>query len=167
MAQPEPVIRTDIRFDPEKLREVFKATSDLPRKHHAVAVTSKPGSTDPLLEGTAATPEEEMEFSVINDEFRGTYLETVLNALPFRFGRTRLMTIPSQKCYPVHADSSIRYHIALDTHPFTYLLFPTLEKMYHIPEDGTMYRMDARHPHTATNCGPFDRTHLVIISDEP
>ena len=166
MNQKDLIMRTEVRFDRDRLFEAFQATADLPRRHHAVAVTSKPGSADPLLDGTAAAPAEEMDYRIINAEFRNTYIAEVLTHLPFPYGRTRLMTIPPQRCYPVHADTSIRFHLAIETHPFAYLLFPEYSKVFHIPDDGFLYRMDARHLHTAVNCGPFSRTHLVIISDQ-
>ena len=164
--QSEPIIRTDLRFDRERLLQAFQATADLPRKHHAVAVTSKPGAADPLLDGVGARADEEMQYRVVNEEFRGTYIEEILESLPFTYGRTRLMSIPPQKCYPIHSDGTIRYHLAVDTHPFAYIIFPTRKAMYNIPSDGFLYRMDARYLHTAVNCGPLLRTHLVIISDE-
>jgi hypothetical protein len=164
--QKEPIVRTDVRFDAEKLLQAFQATADLPRKHHAVAVTSKPGASDPLLDGVAARRDEEMEYCVINKEFRGTYIEEILESLPFTYGRTRLMSIEPQKCYPVHSDDTIRYHLAVDTHPFAYIIFPSKKAIYNIPSDGYLYRMDARYLHTAINCGPLVRTHLVVISDE-
>jgi hypothetical protein len=161
-----PVVRTDLRFDAEKLLQAFKATAHLPRKHHAVAVTSKLGAADPLLDGVGARPDEEMEYCIINNEFRGTYIEEILESLPFQYGRTRLMSIDPQRCYHVHADDTIRYHIAVDTHPFAYFVFPSRKVIYNIPNDGYLYRMDARYLHTAMNCGPTVRTHLVIIADE-
>lgn len=164
--QTEPIVRTDLHFDAERLLQAYQATVDLPRKHHAVAVTSKPGASDPLLDGVGARPDEEMQYRVINREFRGTYIEEILESLPFRYGRTRLMSIPPQKCYPIHADDTIRYHLAVDTHPFAYIIFPTKKAMYNIPNDGYVYRMDARYLHTAVNCGPLLRTHLVVIADE-
>lgn len=165
--KPAPVMRTQLRFDAARLREVFDATAHLPRRHHALAVTSKPGSGDPLLDAAAASPDEEMDYCVVNEVFRGTYVEEVLDSLPFRFGRTRLLTIEPQRCYPVHSDPNFRYHIAIDTHPYTYLLFPVQNVSYNIPSDGYLYRMDARYLHTAINCGPTPRTHLVIIGEEP
>ena len=164
--QRELIVRTDLQFDPEKLLQAFQATADLPRKHHAIAITSKPGASDPLLDGVGGEPDEEMEYSVINKEFRGSYFEEVLESLPFRYGRTRLMSIPPQKCYPIHADATIRYHLAVDTHPFAYIMFPSKKAIYNIPNDGYLYRMDARYLHTAVNCGPVLRTHLVLITDE-
>lgn len=164
--QKELIVRTDIVFDPERLLQAFLAVADLPRRHHAIAVTSKPGATDPLLDGVGAQPDEEMEYRVINKEFRGTYIEEILESLPFKYGRTRLMSIPPQKCYPVHSDDTIRYHLAVDTHPFAYIVYPSKRAIYHIPNDGHVYRMDARYLHTALNCGPVERTHLVIITDE-
>jgi len=113
-------------------------------------------------------PIAEMErlYKVINAEFRGTYFEEILTGLPFPFGRTRILRVPPQKCYPVHTDHSIRYHLALDTHVGAFIVYPEVGKVYHIPADGYLYRMDARVPHTAVNCGPLTRAHMVIITDQ-
>lgn len=166
MTQPELISRTDISFDPEKVEKAFQLVSGLPQQRHAVAVTSKPGAEDPLYDGISARPEEEMLYNVINAEFLGTYFEEILTALPFPFGRTRIMWIPAQKCYPVHTDHSIRYHLALDTHDGAFILYPHAGKLYHIPADGYLYKMDARPPHTGVNCGPLTRAHMVIITDQ-
>ena len=144
----------------------FKALAELPLRQNAIAVTSRPGSSDPLYEGTTAGPEGEMEFNVINEPFRGTAFEEILRSLPFRFGRTRLLCVPPQRCYPVHSDQTIRYHLAVSSHPYAFILFPFSNKIYNIPEDGYLYRMDAREPHTAVNCGPPPRFHLVIVTDQ-
>lgn len=166
MTQPELISRTNFSFDPEKLSEAFEMVAELPQHRHAVAVTSKPGVENPLHDGTSARPDEEMLYNVINAEFRGTYFEEILTSLPFPFGRTRIMWIPPQKCYPIHSDHSIRYHLALDTNDGAFILYPEAGKLYHIPADGYLYKMDARVPHTAVNCGPLTRAHMVIVTDQ-
>jgi hypothetical protein len=166
MTEPQLITRTPIAFDAEKIERAFQVVASLPQRCHAVAMTSKPGVEDPLHEGISAKPDEEMLYSVINPEFRGTYFEEILTSLPFPFGRTRIMWIPPQKCYPVHTDHSIRYHLALDTHDGAFIMYPEAGKIYHIPADGHLYRMDARLPHTAVNCGPLERAHMVIITDQ-
>ena len=166
MNQRDLIVRTELKVDLERLLEAFHATRDLPKQHHAVAVTVRPGHADAPREGTVVASDDDLSYRVISDEFRGTYFEEILRALPFHFGRTRLMSIPPQKCYPVHADRTVRYHLAIDTNPFAYIFFPVQKQMFHVPADGHLYRMDATYPHSAVNCGPFQRTHLVVVSDE-
>lgn len=160
---------TQWSYDPERIAADFAPFADLPLRHHALAVTSRPGSSDPMYEGADAPirrPAEEMAFNVINEPFRGTVFEEILLGLPFPFGRTRIMCIPPQRCYPVHCDQTIRYHIALRTHPYSYLMYPYSAKVYHIPDDGHIYRVDAREPHTAVNASWVPRFHLVIVTDQ-
>ncbi len=168
MTSPAFITRTDISFDRAKISAAYEQyrAMDLPHTRNAVAVTSRPGAAEPLSAASAPPLADEMLHNVINAEFHGTYIEEVLKSLPFPFGRTRLMSVPPQKCYPVHADGTTRYHLVLQTHPQTYLLFPDHGQVYHMPADGYLYRMDARPPHTAVNCGPFLRTHMVIITDQ-
>ena len=150
----ELIVRTDLRYDPDQVLQLALLTADgtdLRTKPSAVVVSSEPPDGGP---------------SVLVEAFRGTYVEEILSSLPFRHGLVRLLSIPPQKCYPIHVDGTIRYHLAVDTHPFTYILYPSLRKMYHIPRDGFLYRMDATRPHTAVNCGPLPRTHLVIVLNE-
>jgi hypothetical protein len=164
--QQEPIIRTDWWFDPIKVAAAFEPFAELPLRHNALAVTSRRGSPDPLYEATMAGDECEMEFNVVNEPFRGTIFEEILRALPVPFGRTRLMWVQPQRCYPVHSDQTIRYHLAVSSHPFAYIVFPSIDKVYNIPEDGYLYQMDPREPHTAVNCGPIRRVHLVIVTDQ-
>lgn len=167
--EPDPtemIVRTDWQFDLGRIARAFEQFSEFPLHNNAVAVTSRPGASDPLYEATDAGAESEMEFTVINEPFRGTLFEDVLRALPVRFGRTRLMCVPPQRCYPVHSDETIRYHLAISTHPYAYIAYPSLNRLYNIPEDGHVYRMDPRVPHTAINCGPIRRFHLVIVTDQ-
>jgi hypothetical protein len=166
MSPTELISRTDIRFDADKVAAAFESLPALPQLKNAVAVTSQPGVENPLHDGIGARPEDEMLYNVINAEFRGTYFEEILHGLPFPFGRTRIMWIPAQKCYPVHTDHSYRYHLALDTHDHAFILFPQAGRVYHVPADGYLYKMDAREPHTAVNCGPLTRAHMVIVTDQ-
>jgi hypothetical protein len=163
---PHLISRTNISFDPEKLTQAFEMVAGLPQQWHALAVTSKPVMDNPPPDGMAPNPDEEMLYNVINAEFRGTYFEEILTGLPFSFGRTRIMFVPPQKCYPIHTDRSIRYHLALDTNVGSLIVYPDAERVYHIPADGYLYKMDARFPHTAINCGPLTRAHMVIITDQ-
>jgi len=151
----ELIVRTGLCFDVDRVAALIQSTTpaDDGSKYSAVVVT------DP--------PDERPTRAVLNEPFRATYLEELLSALPFRYGLTRLLSIPPQRSYPVHRDSSMRYHLALETHPFAYIIYPTLNRIYHIPNDGYLYRMDATRPHAAINCGPLSRTHLVIVAPEP
>jgi len=162
----ELIVRTEWHFDPDRIVAAFADFSEMPLHNNALAVTSRPGSTDPMYEATTAGDEIEMEFNVINEPFRGTIFEEILQSLPFRFGRTRLMCVPPQRCYPVHQDETIRYHLAVSSHPYAYIAYPLANKIYNIPEDGYLYQMDPREPHTAINCGPIRRFHLVVVTDK-
>ena len=42
-----------------------------------------------------------------------------------------------------------------------WIIFPTLNEIIHIPDDGYLYEVDTTILHSFVNCGP-DRTHLII-----
>ncbi len=166
MSPTELISRTDIRFDPDKVDEAFERVPALPQQNHAVAVTSKPGVENPLHDGISARPEDEMLYNVINAEFRGTYFEEILHrpAVPVRPHTDHVDS--ATEVLPGPHRPLLRYHLALDTHDHAFILFPQAGRVYHVPADGYLYKMDARDPHTAVNCGPLTRAHMVIVTDQ-
>jgi hypothetical protein len=94
-------------------------------------------------------------------EFQNTPLGDVLAAID-NPGEARLLRLTPSETYSAHADPDDRYHVAIITNPFAYLLDFTNEKFYHIPADGGLWYMDAGVVHIAANFGPRDRIHLNI-----
>lgn len=159
---------TDIIQDVESVRRDVADVLDRLKEQGQLSVTSRPGASEPLLDAIGWLPEDasEADYSVVNEEFRGGAIEELLNKLPFRHGRVRLMRLAPKTCLSIHADSTRRYHYAVNTSPDCYLVEMNGPEgtFHHIPADGRLYEMDARLIHTAVNTGREGRVHIVICN---
>ena len=135
-------------------------------RYNQVGVTARIGVSEPLYDSVGWIPDgfAEGDYSEITEPFRGTTFETFLKALPFKYGRTRLMRMRPKSCLSIHADPAPRYHLALSTNPACYIIGVSGAEglFYHIPADGRLYEMDAHKMHTAMNSSREDRIHLVV-----
>lgn len=158
--------RTGVYQDPQPVRTAVEAVVPLFDDDNVISVTARPGADRPLKDCAGWLPEgvRERDFTVINPEFRGTAVERLLGALPFPFGRTRIMRMAKKSSLSIHWDASLRYHYAVVTNPACYLVFMDgdVGHFRHIPADGYLYAMDARRTHTAINASREARIHLVI-----
>jgi len=102
---------------------------------------------------------DQSEFTILNEIYEGTVFADMIEDVNGE--RARIMHMNAYTTYSVHKDKSPRYHLALITNPNAYFIFPTLNEIFHIPEDGCLYEVDTTILHSFVNCGP-DRTHLVI-----
>ena len=112
------------------------------------------------------------DFCLINDIYRGTIFEDIINEL--NVVRSRIMIIDKHRTYSsVHADRTKRSHFVLNTNPYAFFLFPRnpIEKseiihipseVIHIPADGYVYTVDTTKPHMFVNAGEGSRTHLIM-----
>lgn len=151
------VRRTDVKFDTRVVQSATNSVLDIISSHNTVEVGSVAGER---MVGDASTSEADFQLA---ERFRGGFFEELFDQLPFPVRLARLVTLGPWRCYPLHADEGVRYHLALDTHPLVYLIFPFASEVVHIPSDGFLYEVHATEPHTAINSGPFSRTHLVLI----
>ena len=75
----------------------------------------------------------------------------------------------------VHIDPTKKSHLALNTNPNAYFIFPKnpIEQtateainipgeIIHIPADGYVYTVDTTKPHMFVNAGEGSRTHLIM-----
>ena len=139
-----------------------------------ISLTSRPSASVPIHDGVGSLYDfekqeffaTESEFTVFNKEFKGTYLEHIydtINAVD-KLGRVRLMRLPPRRCYSLHRDTEVRYHMAITTNESCFIMYKGIPA-YHIPADGIVYRMDASEYHTALNSDKSDdRIHLVFNS---
>lgn len=97
----------------------------------------------------------------VKPEFVGTPLGDILQDMG-DVGEARLLKLRAGETYTAHTDPDDRYHLAITTNIFSYVIDITNEKMYHIPVDGTMWTMDTGVMHIAANFGGTDRIHLNI-----
>ena len=97
----------------------------------------------------------------LKEEFKNTPLGNVLESIG-PIGEARLLKLSSAESYTAHADPDDRYHLAITTNSYCYLQDLSNQKLYHIPADGYIWRMDTSQIHVATNFGGRDRIHLNI-----
>jgi hypothetical protein len=102
----------------------------------------------------------DLDFNMLNEIYEGSIFEDIIRDV--NGVRSRIMVKTAHTSYSVHQDKTPRYHLALITNPNAYFLFPTMNEIIHIPADGYVYEVDTTLPHSFVNCGPADRTHLVI-----
>ena len=110
----------------------------------------------------------EADFTELNEPFRGTAVEELLDSIPWQLGRVRLMILPPKTCYSFHFDTTTRLHYAITTNPDCFLVERQQERanLFHVPADGWVYRMDTRLVHNAMNCSNKPRLHLVAANLE-
>ena len=109
----------------------------------------------------------ESDYNILNTFYKDTIFETIINDL--NAVRSRFMVISKHRTYSIHQDKSPRYHLALETNPHAYFIFPSVDdsttaNLYHVPVDGRVYWVDTRMPHTFINAGPV-RTHMVMVDN--
>lgn len=129
-----------------------------------ICLTMRKNSTDPLYEGAGRAKYPEEEFTEISTPFVGTPFGDVVEKLPIRCGRVRLLCLYPKQAYSLHRDTEERLHIAIQTNKqATMLVDAHNHKLWkiHIPLDGNIYRVDTRLLHTAFNGGDEPRIHLV------
>ena len=123
------------------------------------------------------------DFCVLDPLATGTYLEEVYDLIQNwhnnnkshegRLNRVHSTILGNGAGYHLHSDShtTIRYHIALTTNKFTYMMCEQFGevKVTHIPVDGQVWLLDTRVLHTALNLAPnrFSkslrlRNHLIF-----
>jgi len=125
------------------------------------------------MRGPKGTPNP-LDFYLINDIYHGTLFEEIINIL--NVVRSRITIIEPKQKYGgmlVHTDQTKKSHLALNTNPNAFFLFPEnpIEKnniihipseVIHIPADGYVYNVDTTKPHIFVNAGEENRAHLIM-----
>jgi len=123
------------------------------------------------------------DFCVLDELAKNTYLEEVYNLVKDwhnknksqegQLNRVHSTILGNGAGYHLHSDNhtTIRYHIALSTNKFTYMMCEQFGevKVTHTPVDGQVWLLDTRVLHTALNLAPnrFNkaerlRNHLIF-----
>ena len=162
------ITKLDVHYDIAKIQALVNERYHLFGDDNVLLVNSHPESVDPLRDFSGWLPDHisEDDFTVINEEFRGTALEDLLHQLPFPYRRTRLMRLPKKSCLTIHNDTCLRYHYAIKTNPACFLVHMrgNIGEFHHVPADGFLYEMDGTKTHMALNASKEERIHLVISS---
>jgi hypothetical protein len=106
---------------------------------------------------------QEKDFTVLNSELKGSYLEEVHDIISkeYSFGRMRLMKLTGRKCMSLHVDGEKRIHIPIITNENCLMIVDN--EVCHLPADGNAYLVDTTKVHTALNSNQnFDRIHLLF-----
>lgn len=121
---------------------------------------------------------EDYKISKFNSEFDSTYFKEIWDRMNkvIPVARMRLMRLPSMTCLSFHRDFEERFHIAVVTNPYAFMLEggqdykidgdgklePQLQS-YHIPDNGYVFKLNGYKRHCAMNGhGTLDRIHLVM-----
>lgn len=167
-----------IQIDPIKLLNCFKQ-----REHFADNISVECG-TPYLTESYKQTPityakekvlykngkEDERAYSELNPEYKGTYVEEVLNMFKSPFTRARLIVKESGAFIKPHIDYdttySVRYYIPLQTNEWCYTAVKSkLDKepeVRHLPADGSVWFVNPGNLHSAWNMGKTEDIRLVV-----
>jgi len=167
--------KTDFHYDHEQLVEEWESISHPKARYGQISVQcSEYDLDDPYTDSCGkftangkdaiqdrySVIKSESQFNLINDLYENTLFERIISE--HNGFRSRLMTIKPKSVYSVHTDPASRYHIALDTNPNAYFVFPTHNEVFHIPRDGYVYRVNTKEPHTFINCdSDQSRTHFI------
>jgi hypothetical protein len=89
-------------------------------------------------------------------------MEQVRRLVPYQLGGARLIRLAGGQSFSLHQDYDVRVIIPLNTN-IECLTFIALNKLYHLPADGSFYIIDSRAPHFSINGHrEFSRDHIVI-----
>ena len=100
-------------------------------------------------------------------------IDQLAQTLNIKIGRVRFMLLKSKTGLTIHKDKEVRYHVAIDTNPDSYISISNISRTtnedvascgvnYHLPANGYWYQIDTRHRHHVYNGGRTDRIHLVV-----
>lgn len=156
-------IRLDYEFDVDFLKqEVYNLTNlygwgDLGQ----LCITNPPGEND-FFKGIGPLMTSK-NFTVLNKFLNGQYIEKVYNTIKndYPVGRVRIMLLPGQKCYSIHADVTKRIHIPIETNDQCMMIIN--DEVKRMPADGGAWLTNTTKPHTALNGNHvFNRIHLLF-----
>jgi hypothetical protein len=106
----------------------------------------------------------EKDFSKIVPEIKNMYLGEIIKNLQttYNVGRARLMRLTSKTCLTWHYDSTPRIHLPIITNDKCFMVWENYTK--HL-EEGILYQVNTKIPHTAMNASFEERIHIVATVD--
>lgn len=181
-----PIQAQPIHFNVDKL--VSEATEILAsnfrhfKEHNGINLVAPRGEEEELTFGCGSLYDydrkrwiaEEQDFDTIIDQFKDTYLASVIKDVGIyakekynlTVGRSRLMALRPKSCLTFHTDigATMRFHVPIVTNRDCMFIHnipePIVSKM---PSVGQLYTFDSSVPHTAINASRESRIHLVIV----
>ena len=104
----------------------------------------------------------ESDYNVILPRFKGSIFEELIESMPTKVCRTRIMRLKDNEAYPIHKDSHPRIHVPIVTHSECAFLFPDDDYMKNMSANGNVYWADVTRSHTFINWGKQPRIHLLM-----
>ena len=161
------LIEFDIKFDVAKLNEsVASIASKVDWDQNQISLQHRDGVTE-LNDGIGSIwykpgeAQSDSEFRNFYSEFEDEYLVQALQSLPFNVYRTRIMCIQPKRCYTIHEDKAIRFHIPVDTAERKGRFIFDHGEVLNL-EEGSVYVLNTKLTHTALNAHPkLPRIHIV------
>lgn len=156
-------IRLDYQFDLDLLKkDVYNVTNLVGwGEKNQICLTHPPGEPNWFV-GTGALLTCR-NFTEMNSFLKGTYYEKVHNTIKqdYPFARVRIMLLPGQRCFSLHADTTKRIHIPLSTNDQCMMIID--DEVKRMPADGSAWLTNTTKPHTALNGNLiFDRLHILF-----
>lgn len=170
-------IKVDIDIDVDKLKEsLYSIISKREWDQNQISLQHRRGVTD-INDGIGSIWYDgevlsDIEFCEWYSDLENEYIVQVLKSLPFDPYRVRIMNIKPKRCYTMHADKSIRFHIPVDTaEDQGRFIFDDCEENPHgevlLLKEGSCLILNTKLPHTAVNCNKkLDRIHIVGCMEE-
>lgn len=176
--------KSNINTIKENLSTILKFASWEPMNQ--IGLNHRPGAVNPWLDAAGSLYDRkkelqlasETEFTIWNSNCPD-YVKNEILILSqkenFTLGRARFMRLKPKTGLSVHKDSEYRYHLVIDTNPFSYICHQHMQKTvlseipiqnlcYRIPCDGSWYYVDTTQTHYVYNGGDTDRIHLVVCA---
>jgi hypothetical protein len=162
--------------DLDQMREITSVISkhDTFAQFQQYSITSKGGFD--IFDGICSLYSYEMkkfinftdEYTAFNSEFKNTAFEKVYKIVQdvakkdgVQIGRTRLLRLNPKTCYSLHKDiEEFRYHVPITSNKSCF--FVIADKIFKMPQVGSLYRFYTKETHTAVNASFEIRDHLVF-----
>lgn len=156
-------IRLDYQFDVDLLKkDVYNVVENVGwGDKNQICLTHPPGQPN-WFHGTGPLVANKT-FTELNRFLNGQYIQSVYNTIKsdYPIGRVRIMLLPGQKCFSLHADITKRIHLPLETNEQCMMIIDNEVK--YMPADGSVWLTNTTRPHTAVNGNlMFDRIHLLF-----
>lgn len=161
-----------------KIEEIGWWKGDKEGRHNGqIAIHGTVGSNNPyhqscgpqpdLAKDISTNPLTEDSFDTINDLFKNSYFEEIVNLFPIPVTRARIAKLNEKRCYRLHRDMTYKFHLPIITNPSNLFVFPEQRHrvIIHLPADGTIYYVDTSETHTFMNGHvKLPRYHMIFTS---
>ncbi|MCH1611732.1 MAG: aspartyl/asparaginyl beta-hydroxylase domain-containing protein [Flavobacteriales bacterium] len=167
-----------IKVDPIKLLNCF--TKNNYTMDNICTTLAQPYLNDRYKQKSITTPsekvlykngeEDERAYGEMRPEYKGTYVEEVLNMFKSPYTRVRLIVKEPGAFIKPHIDYnttySVRYYIPLQTNEWAYTAvkskFDKEPEVRHLPADGSVWFVNPGNLHSAWNMGETDDVRLIV-----